>query len=134
VPEILDEGDRGLDRPAEGNPVRQSADGLWTTFDRADFTRIFIEKFGVPAATVERFFTDLRAMNYYDHNPETTGQMFERYFPGRDDVQRLLMEPIAYANGSTLEDPAISFGIVFSNFMGAGVYTSRAARMSSSPR
>ena len=96
---------------------------LWTTFDRTDFTRIFIEKFGVPAATVERFFTDLRAMNYYDHNPETTGQMFERYFPGRDDVQRLLMEPIAYANGSTLEDPAISFGIVFSNFMGAGVYT-----------
>jgi phytoene dehydrogenase-like protein len=64
-------------------------------------------------------------MNYYDHNPETTGQMFERYFPGRDDVQRLLMEPIAYANGSTLEDPAISFGIVFSNFMGAGVYTFR---------
>ena len=49
--------------------------------------------------------------------------MFERYFPGRDDVQRLLMEPIAYANGSTLDDPAITFGIVFSNFMSKGVYT-----------
>ncbi len=94
-----------------------------TTFDRTDFTRILTESFGVPASDVERFFTDLRAMNYYDHNPETTGEMFERYFPGRSDVQRLLMEPIAYANGSTLDDPAITFGIVFSNFMGSGVYT-----------
>ncbi|MCZ2153994.1 MAG: hypothetical protein LC114_08870 [Bryobacterales bacterium] len=31
----------------------------------------------------------------------------------------------AYANGSTLDDPAITYGIVFSNFMGAGVYTFR---------
>jgi phytoene dehydrogenase-like protein len=64
-------------------------------------------------------------MNFYDNNPETTGQMLERFFPGRDDVKRLLMEPIAYANGSTMDDPAITFGIVFSNFMGAGVYTFR---------
>ncbi len=94
-----------------------------TTFDRDDFTRQLIEKFKVSAETVERFFTDLRAMNFYDNNPETTGQMFERYFPGRDDVKRLLMEPIAYANGSTMDDPAITFGIVFSNFMSKGVYT-----------
>jgi phytoene dehydrogenase-like protein len=33
------------------------------------------------------------------------------------------MEPITYANGSTLEDPAISYGIVFSNFMSQGVFT-----------
>jgi len=32
------------------------------------------------------------------------------------------MEPIAYANGSTLDDPAITYGIVFSNFMSKGVY------------
>lgn len=94
-----------------------------TTFDREDFTRQLVEKFKVAAETVERFFTDLRAMNFYDNNTETTGQMFARYFPGRADVQRLLMEPIAYANGSTLEDPAITFGIVFSNFMSKGVYT-----------
>lgn len=94
-----------------------------TTFDREDFTRQLVEKFRVPAETVERFFTDLRAMNFYDNNPETTGEMFERYFPGRDDVKRLLMEPIAYANGSTMDDPAITFGIVFSNFMSKGVYT-----------
>ena len=74
---------------------------------------------------MERFFTDLRAMNFYDHNPETTGEMLERYFPGRDDVKRFLMEPIAYANGSSLDDPAITYGIVFSNFMSKGVFTFR---------
>jgi phytoene dehydrogenase-like protein len=35
------------------------------------------------------------------------------------------MEPITYANGSTLEDPAISYGIVFSNFMSKGVFIFR---------
>lgn len=94
-----------------------------TTFDREDFTRQLVETFKIPAETVEKFFTDLRAMNFYDNNTETTGQMFERYFPGRDDVKRLLMEPIAYANGSTMDDPAITFGIVFSNFMSKGVFT-----------
>lgn len=94
-----------------------------TTFDREDFTRQLVEVFKVPAETVERFFTDLRAMNFYDNSTETTGEMFERYFPGRDDVKRLLMEPIAYANGSTMDDPAITFGIVFSNFMSKGVFT-----------
>ena len=98
---------------------------LTTTFDRGDFTRLLIEHFRVAPATVEQFFADLRAMNFYDNNPETTGQMLDRYFPGRDDVMRFLMEPIAYANGSTLEDPAITFGIVFSNFMSKGVYTFR---------
>jgi all-trans-retinol 13,14-reductase len=98
---------------------------LTTTFDRTDFTRLLVEFFRVPPGTVQRFFDDLRAMNFYDRNPETTGEMLERYFPGRDDVKRFLMEPIAYANGSTLEDPAITYGIVFSNFMSKGVYTFR---------
>ena len=98
---------------------------LETTYDRADFTRLLVERFQVPATTVERFFNDLRAMNFYDSNPETTGEMLERYFPGRSEVMRLLMEPIAYANGSTLDDPAITFGIVFSNFMSKGVFTFR---------
>ncbi|MFT3828490.1 MAG: FAD-dependent oxidoreductase [Opitutaceae bacterium] len=98
---------------------------ITTTFDREDFTRILSEKFGVPRAKVEEFFATLRAMNYYDRNTETTGEFFERFFPGRSDVARLLMEPIAYANGSTLEDLAITYGIVFSNFMSKGVYTFR---------
>ncbi|MEY4086847.1 MAG: hypothetical protein RLZZ405_1035, partial [Verrucomicrobiota bacterium] len=93
-----------------------------TTFDRADFTRILIEQFKLSAATVEAFFAHLREMNYYDNDPRTTRELFEQFFPGRPDVQRLLLEPIAYANGSTLDDPAITFGIVFSNFMSKGVF------------
>jgi phytoene dehydrogenase-like protein len=51
--------------------------------------------------------------------------MFGRFFPARPDVHRLLLEPIAFANGTTLDDPAIAYGIVFSNFMGAGIFTFR---------
>jgi len=98
---------------------------VWTTFTREDYTRVLVEKFGLDRAHVEAFYDHLRAMNFYDENRETTGQMIDRFFPGRDDVKRLLMEPIAYANGSTLDDPAITYGIVFSNFMGSGVYTFR---------
>jgi phytoene dehydrogenase-like protein len=96
---------------------------LSTTFDRQDFTRLLIERFRVPAENVEAFFDAARDMNFYDDQATTTGQLFERFFPGRDDVVRLLMEPITYANGSTLEDPALTYGIVFSNFMSKGVYT-----------
>src|SRR6188472_1461980 len=98
---------------------------VWTTFTRDDYTRVLVEQFGLSREHVEKFYDHLRGMNFYDNNPETTGEMLERFFPGRDDVKRLLMEPIAYANGSTLDDPAITYGIVFSNFMGAGVYTFR---------
>ena len=98
---------------------------VWTTFTREDYTRVLVEQFKLDRAHVERFYDHLRSMNFYDNNPETTGEMLERFFPGRDDVKRLLMEPIAYANGSTLDDPAITYGIVFSNFMGAGVFTFR---------
>src|SRR5262245_28308258 len=96
---------------------------LSTTFDRDDFTRLLTEEFGVPAEQVRAFFEAVRGMNFYDDQSMTAGQLFERFFPGREDVIRLLMEPITYANGSTLEDPAISYGIVFSNFMSKGVYT-----------
>jgi phytoene dehydrogenase-like protein len=96
---------------------------LTTTFDREDFTRLLTERFHVPAERVTAFFDAVRAMNFYDDQGETVGQLFQRFFPGREDVIRLLMEPITYANGSTLEDPAISYGIVFSNFMSKGVYT-----------
>jgi phytoene dehydrogenase-like protein len=96
---------------------------VWTDFTREDYTRVLVEEFKVDRETVESFYDHLRSMNFYDNNPETTGEMFERFFPGRADVHRLLMEPITYANGSTPEDPAITYGIVFSNFMGSGVYT-----------
>jgi len=96
---------------------------LSTTFDRRDFTRLLIEQFRIPDETVEEFFNTARKMNFYDDQSTTTGELFERFFPGREDVVRLLMEPITYANGSTLEDPALTYGIVFSNFMSKGVYT-----------
>ena len=96
---------------------------LRTTFDREDFTRILIEKFNIAPETVVAFFDAARQMNFYDDQGTTTRQLFERFFPGRSDVVRLLMEPITYANGSTLDDPAITYGIVFSNFMSKGVFT-----------
>jgi len=96
---------------------------LTTTFNREDFTRLIVERFGIPAETVQSFFDAARSMNFYDDQTTTVRQLFDRFFPGREDVIRLLMEPITYANGSTLEDPAISYGIVFSNFMSKGVFT-----------
>ncbi|MEN6407076.1 MAG: FAD-dependent oxidoreductase [Thermoguttaceae bacterium] len=96
---------------------------LSTTFDRQDFTRLLIERFHIEPTAVDAFFDAARDMNFYDDQATTTGQLFERFFPGRGDVVRLLMEPITYANGSTLEDPALTYGIVFSNFMSKGVYT-----------
>ena len=96
---------------------------LTTTFDREDFTRILQERFKVPGESIESFFNAARGMNFYDDQQMTIRELFEKFFPGRDDVVRLLMEPITYANGSTLDDPAISYGIVFSNFMSKGVYT-----------
>lgn len=96
---------------------------LATTFDTEDFTRHLVETFRVPKERVDAFFAELKAMNYYDDQSETTRSLFQRHFPDRPDVWRLLMEPITYANGSTLDEPAISYGIVFGNFMSKGVYT-----------
>ncbi|MEZ6119315.1 MAG: NAD(P)/FAD-dependent oxidoreductase [Pirellulaceae bacterium] len=96
---------------------------LTTTFNREDFTRLLVQDFHVDRSAVEGFFDTARGMNFYDDQSKTTRQLFDQFFPGREDVIRLLMEPITYANGSTLEDPAITYGIVFSNFMSKGVYT-----------
>ncbi len=96
---------------------------LTTSFDRKDFTRLLTTDFGLEEAKVQEFFDTARGMNFYDDQAMTTGELFNKFFPGREDVIRLLMEPITYANGSTLEDPAITYGIVFSNFMSRGVFT-----------
>lgn len=95
---------------------------LTTTFNREDFTKLLTSQFGIEAETVGKFFDTARGMNFYDDQSMTTRELFEKFFPGREDVVRLLMEPITYANGSTLEDPAITYGIVFSNFMAKGVF------------
>lgn len=95
---------------------------LTTTFNREDFTKLLTSRFGIELNVVNEFFDTARGMNFYDDQSTTTRQLFDRFFPGREDVVRLLMEPITYANGSTLEDPAITYGIVFSNFMSKGVF------------
>ncbi len=94
-----------------------------TTFDKEDFTSILVNKFDVPNSSVDDFFNTVADMNFYDDRTMTTRELFEKFFPGRSDVHRLLMEPISYANGSNFNDPAITYGIVFSNFMNKGVFT-----------
>ncbi|MBU0484696.1 MAG: FAD-dependent oxidoreductase [Proteobacteria bacterium] len=96
---------------------------LTTTFDKVDFTGIMVNKFKINQSVVDDFFNTVAGMNFYDDRSMTTRELFEKFFPGRSDVHRLLMEPITYANGSNLDDPAITYGIVFSNFMNKGVFT-----------
>jgi phytoene dehydrogenase-like protein len=82
-----------------------------------------VEKFGIARETVVAFFDKARSMSHYDDQSLTARDLFNEFFPNRQDIVRLLMEPITYANGSTLDDPALTYGIVFSNFMSKGVYT-----------
>ncbi len=96
---------------------------LKTTFDKEDFTNLLEKQFKIARTVVDKFFETVSSMNFYDDQSMTTRDLFEQFFPGRSDVHRLLMEPITYANGSTLDDPAITYGIVFSNFMNKGVFT-----------
>ncbi len=94
-----------------------------TTFDINDFKEKLVDVFKIERTVVDDFFTTVRGMDYFQENKMTARELFDKFFPGRSDVVRLLMEPITYANGSTLDDPAISYGIVFSNFMSKGVFT-----------
>lgn len=93
-----------------------------TDFTKEDYIKVITEKFQVKKEVVEGFFEELAKMNFYDNSSMTNRELFEKFFPGRSDITRFLLEPIVYANGSNLEDPAISYGIVFSNFMSKGVY------------
>lgn len=111
--------------PLDGVRFDNPMFSLTTKYNREDFTQLLQTKFDIAPQTIQEFFDTARGMNFYDEQETTTGQLFEKFFPGREDVVRLLMEPITYANGSTLEDPAITYGIVFSNFMSKGVYVFR---------
>lgn len=94
-----------------------------TDFTKEHYTNVLINEFKVSQDAVNGFFDYLGKMNFFDNAQMTNRELFEKFFPGRNDVTRILMEPITYANGSTLDDPAITYGIVFSNFMSKGVYT-----------
>ncbi len=96
---------------------------LQTDFTKEHYTQLMVEHFGVLKETVNAFFNFLASMNFYDNAHMTNRELFDKFFPERNDIVRFLMEPMTYANGSTLDDPAITYGIVFSNFMSKGVYT-----------
>ena len=71
----------------------------------------------------KRSLRRLRIRIFFAQNEQTTGELIDSFFPGRNDIKRLLLEPIAYANGSSEDDPALVYSIVFSNFMKKGIYT-----------
>lgn len=96
-----------------------------TTFETNDFKRILKEKFGIPEEQTEAFFEACRSMDYYQGTQETTREFFERHFPGRLDVMRVLLETVTYATGTNLDDPAMVYAIVFSNFAQKGTCSFR---------
>jgi phytoene dehydrogenase-like protein len=96
---------------------------IQTDFTKEHYTEVMVNHFGVARETVDAFFSFLASMNFYDNSQMTNRELFDKFFPGRNDIVRFLMEPITYANGSGLDEPAITYGIVFSNFMSKGVYT-----------
>jgi hypothetical protein len=82
-----------------------------TTFTADDFTSKLIDVFGVERASIDRFFAEVRATDFIDESTETVADFFERHFPGRNDVHRLLLELISYANdGRSWRRAKIVFG------------------------
>ncbi|PID74637.1 MAG: phytoene dehydrogenase, partial [Desulfobacterales bacterium] len=64
-----------------------------TTFDTQDFTNLLNSHFKIDRTTIDSFFATVSRMNFYDDQQMTTRELFEKFFPGRTDVHRLLMEP-----------------------------------------
>jgi len=96
---------------------------LRSTFEAEDFLRILAERFGVPRETGEAFFRQCRSLNFYDDRHLLVRDLFDKFFPDNRPVRRLLLETVAYATGVHLDDPALCYGIVFSNFMQKGTYS-----------
>ncbi len=96
-----------------------------TSFTEEDYKKKLIEYFNIKTEIVDKFFYDLSHINFFDRPEQSIGDFFNIYFPNRNDVRRFLLEPMTYANGSTLEDPILTFAVVFLNFLKKGVYTYR---------
>ncbi len=94
-----------------------------TTFDTADFIRLLGEHYGIEAERGEAFFKACREMDFFAGSKETTGEFLERFFPGRLDVARFLLETVTYATGCNLDDPATVYAIIFANFTQRGTST-----------
>ena len=96
-----------------------------TTFEAGDFTRLLRDRFGVSEEAGEAFFRACRDAEHFQDAAETTGSFLERHFPGRLDVARLLLETVTYATGCNLDDPAVAYAVVFSNFVRKGTHSFR---------
>ena len=96
---------------------------LSTDYTKKSFIEILEKNFRIPTNKINHFFQHLEIIKQKNIESLTIKEVFEQHFPNRTDVLRFLIEPIAYANGHTLEDPALTFSIVFLNFMKDGFYT-----------
>ena len=96
-----------------------------TTFEAGDFKRILRDSFGIPEERSEAFFAECRNMDFYKGSRETTREFFERHFPGRTDVMRVLLETVTYATGTNPDDPAMVYAVIFSNFTQKGTCSFR---------
>jgi phytoene dehydrogenase-like protein len=93
-----------------------------TDFTKENYMHHLIHTLGADPQKTVKFFEFLEGLNFYDAPKMTNRELFNEFFPGRNDIMRFLLEPMSYANGSTLEDPAITFAIVFMNFLSKGVF------------
>lgn len=117
--------------PELAHPVKRLAEirfdnpqfRLGTSFDVDDVRRILVEQFGVRPEDFDRFWQAIEARQFFDHWRLSTREFLDEYFAGRPDVVRFLLEPICYANGSSDDDPALTFAVVLANFLRQGVYS-----------
>ncbi len=96
-----------------------------TTFETEDFKRILQEEFSIPREQSENFFAACRERDFFPPSDETTREFVEKYFPGRSDLARFILETVTYATGTNLDDPATVYAIIFSNFALKGTCTFR---------
>ncbi|MBF0533071.1 MAG: NAD(P)/FAD-dependent oxidoreductase [Candidatus Omnitrophica bacterium] len=94
-----------------------------TSYDEKDYKRILKEQFNIPEEQSEGFFEALREHYAADSKIESFKVVFNKFFPGRNDVLRFILEPISYANGFDLDDPAHAFSLIFLRFMQDGVFS-----------
>lgn len=98
---------------------------LTTPFDTEDFLNLLESKFSISRETAEEFFSASRAHDAYRDRQTTTRDFLNRFFPGREDVARLLLETVTYATGTNLDDPAPVYSIILSNFLQKGTCSFR---------
>ncbi len=96
---------------------------LISRFHRQDVRRILLERFRLPGAVVEDFLRSVSERQFFENWPQNIREFLGEFFSQHPAAMRFVFEPICYANGSDWEDPAITFAVVFGNFMREGVFS-----------